>query len=141
MIVTLNVLSSVSWHVFDVEGGRLAFRADISYGRGTLLVHHLHTGALTRLEALLIVGPRTGGHGSGNVAHWRGAADHLQVLCLANGMVEPVPVVVIILTTCLLLAFESSTGGRLFLWIQLLTISIITGLHGVVHWQVLVLGG
>lgn len=41
-LVTLDVLPSIPGKVFDVEGCRLAFRADISYGRGTLLVHHLH---------------------------------------------------------------------------------------------------
>lgn len=34
------------WHIFDVEGSRLAFRTDISYGCGSLLIHHLHALAL-----------------------------------------------------------------------------------------------
>ena len=67
------------------------------------------------------------------------------MLGLANGVVEPVPVVVIILPTCLLVAFESSARRGLLLSLQLLTISIIVvSLHRgdrIVHRQILVLRG
>jgi len=45
-----DVGGCVAGEVLDVEGGCLAFCADISYGRGPFLIHQLHALPLTRLD-------------------------------------------------------------------------------------------
>lgn len=71
--------SRVAGQVFDVEGRRLALRADISDWSGSLLVHHLHALALAGLEALLVVRAGAGRHRGCDLAYGRRTADHFKV--------------------------------------------------------------
>ena len=67
----------IAGQIFDVEGGCLAFRTDISNGCSSFLIYHLHALSLARLYTLFVIRSRTGSHGRSDLAHRGRAADHL----------------------------------------------------------------
>jgi len=103
--------ATASWQIFYVQGCRLAFRSDISYWCGSLLIHDIYWCSLARLKCLLfcnIIWP-TLCHSWGYTGCDRSRTRyHFQVLRIVESL-HPVSIIFFV-TTCLVLSsFKPST--------------------------------